>query len=266
MDLPGALTQFFMPHGHRVVAGRNAAKLERAIGAGDRKIRMRHHAGIRAHPLVYVALHRHHHFRPREPPFQIGRFGRLLLAPFAVFLRQRMDIVRNRIAVPGRERLPGANPEHSRHEHAAALIEHDGFLRRLEVFAFEAALNVHERIRQPAVLPGDHRFVVDRLARMCLGAGGFRVHGDHRLRRLLAAKTERSRSRCRRWPHPRGSTRPPSAPQPLLSAEAAVRARRRKPRQTEARQSPGLSKVVREQAFGRLEAPVSRQSVGYVNA
>ena len=41
---------------------------------------------------------------------------------------------------------------------------------------------------ETAVLPGNYRFVVDRLAGMRFGAGRFRIHGNHGLGRLLPSK------------------------------------------------------------------------------
>src|SRR6266404_2776668 len=76
--------QSLMPDADGVVTLGHILNLERTVGAGDREVWMRHHANVRVHPFVYIALHGNHDFRPREPPFQIGRLRRLLLAPLAI--------------------------------------------------------------------------------------------------------------------------------------------------------------------------------------
>src|SRR5687768_7776695 len=149
---------------------------------------MRHHADECAHPLVNVAFHRNHDFRTRELRLQFGRRRRLLLAPLAIFLGQRMDVVRNRVAVFDGKRLAGLDTENMRRVETASLVESYGRLWRLEGFSFQAGLDIDKGVHERGVFAGDYGLIVDGLTSVHFGACGFGVHGDWNFGWLWAAE------------------------------------------------------------------------------
>ena len=104
------------------------------------------------------------------------RAERLLLVPLPVIPRHGMNVVRDRIAVGHVQRLRGADADHTRHEHAAVLIQADACGGRLEVFSFQAGLNVDESVGQASILTHKDGFIINRMAGVGLLASGFGFH------------------------------------------------------------------------------------------
>ena len=88
--------------------------------------------GVRAHPLVDVALEVDPDLGHVELLHGLHALERLTDVELRVLLRERVDVVERRVAVQDLERLPGLDAEDVRMVLAAALVDHDGSRRRRE--------------------------------------------------------------------------------------------------------------------------------------
>ena len=149
--------EFLVPCLDRVRAGRQAFDRERAVGRAHREVRMRHHADVRRHPGVHVALEAHHHLGHGERLLHARALTRLAHVEFLVHHRQRVDVVQRGVAVDDLERLADAHAEDPRRVPAAFLIERDRCRGDVEgVGRIEAVLHVDERVLECAVLADEH--------------------------------------------------------------------------------------------------------------
>ena len=92
-----------------------------------------------------IALHRNHDFRAGKRVVNRSPATGLRLVPFAIRLRQRMNVVRRRIAIRNVHRLAGLYAEYMRLIDAAFLIQMHGCRGRLEL-SVEAALYPNEGV------------------------------------------------------------------------------------------------------------------------
>src|SRR5579871_4087053 len=98
-----------------------------------------------------VALHRNHDLGFDELADQRRISRALAMIPFAVGLRQGMNVVRDGIGISDLEYLVGLNAEYPWPEPATVLIDGDRRGGNLKSLSFEALLYIHEHIGEPAV-------------------------------------------------------------------------------------------------------------------
>ena len=113
----------FSPCSHSVSAWRNARDLVRTVCTTNGKQRVSHHADIRFHPGVLIALNRDEHFRSSEGLFNWALTDGLGLVPFRIQPRSWVDVVRRLVAVGDADLLIDHNAHHVRAVVATFLIE-----------------------------------------------------------------------------------------------------------------------------------------------
>ena len=115
---------------------------------------MVHHADVRVHPGMDVALDLHRGARliPPHPDGDIGGTGWLGAIERAVDLRVAVDVVRCRIAGLDRQRLARPHALHVRGVLAAALVQQDVALGHRKAPALGARLDPDEDVPQRSVV------------------------------------------------------------------------------------------------------------------
>ena len=169
-DFVGLGAERFVPCGDGVAAGRKIRQNEAAVVAGDGKIRGPYYGELTLHPWVQVALH------GNELLVFIGvsegrRARGLNLVPLAVYFRERVNIVGERVAVGDSDFLADAEDEDMRGELTALLVEEYG--RRGSGARIGGAFgNVHDDVADRVAGTDDERFGKERIGGVHLRAGG----------------------------------------------------------------------------------------------
>ena len=152
---------------------------------------MLHHAHVRVHPPVHVALQGNHDFgRIESAPRRHSR-ARLADIEATVFGGDRLDVVKQRVAVGDFQSLAHHHPHHSRRVEASVLVDGCGFTRLRIRPVGQSAHDADEHICQFAVRHHHDRVrgsvaVFDRAIR-------FLCHVDRRVRWHAAGKTDYTR-------------------------------------------------------------------------
>src|ERR1035437_4478479 len=113
-------------HGFNYVGPRRQPlNCKRSVVARHGEEGMSDHADVRAHPGMYVALHRDHDLLAIEALGQGRLSRRLRLVPIGVHLRLWVDVVVGGVAGLDLEVLARHHPDDARLIHAAVLIQAD---------------------------------------------------------------------------------------------------------------------------------------------
>ena len=178
--------QRLVPRLHGVGAWRQALQGKRSVRLGDGVERMIQHAHVRVHPLVDVALERHHHLLGAERVRVAQALDGLADVELLVGHRQGVNVVQGGVAVQDLDRLAHLHAEDVRAVLTALLIQHDRRRGHRERQVAETVLHVDEHVLQRAVRAGDHP--LGDGARV--GAAGIRRHRDRLRRRRLAGERD----------------------------------------------------------------------------
>src|SRR6516165_1547802 len=103
--------ELFVPSADRILARRQVLQLKAAILSRDVEEGVLEDGDVGAHPRMLVALHRNGNLLPREGSLEGRLAGRLRFVPFPVVDRNRVNIVRCRIAVDDLDLLVGLHGE-----------------------------------------------------------------------------------------------------------------------------------------------------------
>ena len=141
-----------------MAAGYAARLFPSACASANREERVSHHADVRFHPGVLVALNWNEHFRARKALLDWRRTVGLRLVPFLIELWCRVNVVLCRVAVGDLELLIDHNAEYVRRIVTTVLIELNlacwcgpGVLGNLFAAVDGAFLDVDEHVGELAV-------------------------------------------------------------------------------------------------------------------
>src|ERR1019366_1705184 len=147
------------------------------------------HANVRAHPGVYVALHRDHDLLPVEALGQGRLSRRLRLVPIGVHLRLRVDVVVGGVAGLELEVLGRDRPGGGRLIHAAVLVQADLYVGYGPLLVGgESGFHPDEGILQGTVVVDYHFFAFLRRSFVGTLARGVGRHVERRHLGFLAGE------------------------------------------------------------------------------
>src|ERR1035438_1961887 len=186
----------FVPGLNHVGPRRKPLNCKRSVVARHGEEGVSDYADVRAHPGVYVALHRDHDLLAGEALGQRRLSRRLRLVPIWVDLRLWVDVVVGGVAGLDLEVLARHQPDHARLIHAAVLVQADLYVGYGPLLVgWKSGFHPDEGILQGAVVLDYYLFALLRNSLVGALARGVGRHVERRHLGFLAGERHLSGDR-----------------------------------------------------------------------